>query len=76
VSDDRLKSQNQPDQIDPDDPLGSVEDLASQEVPTGVDRRTFLMRSALIGALVNIDNPEAQTPQAFRRLSDPIFIQV
>jgi hypothetical protein len=32
--------------------------------------------SAVGYLLVNIDNTEAQTPQAFRRLSDPIFIHV
>jgi L-serine dehydratase len=32
------------------DPLGSTEDLVSQEVPPGVDRRAFLIRSALISA--------------------------
>jgi L-serine dehydratase len=33
-----------------EDPLWSTGQLASQEVPEGVDRRKFLMRSALIGA--------------------------
>jgi L-serine dehydratase len=33
-----------------DDPLGSVSRLISAEIPPGVDRRTFLMRSAVIGA--------------------------
>ena len=32
------------------DPLGRPDRLISQEIPPGVDRRTFLMRSALIGA--------------------------
>src|SRR5215467_3996531 len=32
------------------DPLGSCDDLTSQEVPAGVDRRSFLMRSAVGGA--------------------------
>src|SRR4051812_30395335 len=34
----------------PSDPLGHPEDVLSAEVPAGVDRRTFLMRSAVIGA--------------------------
>jgi L-serine dehydratase len=34
----------------PHDPLGHPEDVLSAEVPPGVDRRTFLMRSAVIGA--------------------------
>ena len=57
MSDDVLK-QNQPVEIDPNDPLGSVDEMASQEVPAGVDRRAFLMRSALIGATaVMLDRP-------------------
>jgi L-serine dehydratase len=32
------------------DPLGSTEDLVSQNIPVGVDRRAFLMRTALISA--------------------------
>jgi L-serine dehydratase len=32
------------------DPLGTSDDVISAEVPTGVDRRTFFMRSAVIGA--------------------------
>ena len=32
------------------DPLGSLDPLVSQNVPNGVDRRTFLMRSAVVGA--------------------------
>src|SRR4029450_2548830 len=33
-----------------DDALGSSHDVLSVEIPPGVDRRTFLMRSAVIGA--------------------------
>src|SRR5262249_41084298 len=33
-----------------DDVLGRPEQLTSQTIPPGVDRRTFLMRSALVGA--------------------------
>src|SRR3982751_4874120 len=33
-----------------EDPLGSTEQLASHNIPDGVDRRAFLMRSTLIGA--------------------------
>ncbi|HEY3039159.1 MAG TPA: L-serine ammonia-lyase [Pyrinomonadaceae bacterium] len=33
-----------------DDLLGSTDDLVSAEIPPGVDRRTFLMRSAVVGA--------------------------
>ena len=33
-----------------DDLLNDTSNLLSQEIPTGVDRRTFLMRSAVVGA--------------------------
>ncbi len=33
-----------------DDPLHSTSDVISAEIPSGVDRRTFLMRSSVIGA--------------------------
>jgi L-serine dehydratase len=36
------------------DPLDSTVELISQAVPPGVDRRTFLMRSAVVGATVVI----------------------
>jgi len=35
---------------DREDTLGSTGHLIAQEIPPGVDRRTFLMRSALVGA--------------------------
>ena len=37
-------------EADCEDPLASTHQLISQEVPPGVDRRTFLMRSAVGGA--------------------------
>ena len=33
-----------------DDLLNDTSNLLSQEIPAGVDRRTFLMRSAVVGA--------------------------
>ncbi len=33
-----------------DDPLGSTRELISREVPAGADRRTFLMRGAVVAA--------------------------
>ena len=41
---------NQTREADREDPLGRTDRLISGEIPPGVDRRTFLMRSALIGA--------------------------
>ena len=77
MSDDRVKSQNQPDEIDPDDPLGSVNEIASQEVPAGVDRRAFLMRSALIGATaVILDRPVSAQQRADRLATTPPMPQL
>src|SRR5262245_54040683 len=38
-----------PSEVNADDPLGSPDDMLL-DVPSGVDRRTFLMRSAVVGA--------------------------
>src|SRR4026209_1115039 len=44
-------SLNRSSEADRVDPLGNSDDhLIAQEVPPGVDRRTFLMRSAVVGA--------------------------
>ena len=49
-------------------PLGSTLPVISKEIPPGVDRRTFLMRSAVVGATVVITGcsmgPEEQTQRA------------
>jgi L-serine dehydratase len=43
-------SKVQPNKAQQPDPLTNTGELVSQEVPTGVDRRTFIMRSAVVGA--------------------------
>ena len=69
MSDDRLKPLDQLDEIDP---LGSVDELASQKIPDGSDRRTFLMRSALIGATAIItDRPVTAQQRAARATGTP-----
>ncbi len=50
ISDDKLSSIEQPCEPDRDDPLGPPDQLDSAAIPPGVDRRTFLMRSAVVGA--------------------------
>src|ERR1700751_1781792 len=63
---------NQPVEVDPGDPLGSVEDIISQKVPEGVDRRAFLMRSALIGATaIILDRPVSAQQRAERLAATP-----
>src|SRR3954449_6435342 len=41
---------SKPVEADQPDPLGSTDQLAAHNIPSGVDRRAFLMRSTLIGA--------------------------
>lgn len=47
---DRLDPLNQPRKASHEDPLADTDPLISKEVPSGVDRRDFLMRSAVVGA--------------------------
>jgi L-serine dehydratase len=71
MSDDR-KSTDRQNETGREDPLGSTEQLASQEVPEGVDRRTFFMRSALIGATaVILDRPVSAQQRADRSVGLP-----
>ena len=50
ISADKLSSIEQPRESVPDDPLDLADQLDSVVIPHGVDRRTFLMRSAVVGA--------------------------
>ena len=69
---DYRKSQDRQNETCQEDPLGSTEQLASQEVPEGVDRRTFLMRSALIGATaVILDRPVSAQQRANKSVGTP-----
>ena len=47
---DKLSSTEKPGEVSREDPLADTSRLISQEVPPGVDRRNFLMRSAVGGA--------------------------
>ena len=49
-SDDNLSSTEKPREAFLNDPLADTSQLISQEVPPGVDRRNFLIRSAVGGA--------------------------
>ncbi len=48
--DDDLSSTEKPREAFRDDPLADTSQLISQEIPPGVDRRSFLIRSAVGGA--------------------------
>ena len=55
-----------------EDPLGRADRLISQEIPPGVDRRTFLMRSALIGATaVMLGQPVSAEERTTRSAAGP-----
>jgi L-serine dehydratase len=71
MSQDR-KSSDRQNEAGQQDLLGSIEQLASQEVPEGVDRRTFFMRSALIGATaVILARPVSAQERADRSVGTP-----
>ncbi len=71
MSDDR-KSPDRQNEMGQEDPLGSTDQLASQQVPEGIDRRTFFMRSALIGATaVILDRPVSAQERANRSVGSP-----
>jgi hypothetical protein len=71
MPDDRFKSLEN-DEVDREDPLGSVDQLTSQKIPAGVDRRTFFMRSALIGATaIILDRPVSAQQRADRSIGTP-----
>jgi L-serine dehydratase len=46
----KIKDSEELEPIKRDDPLADTSELVSQEVPPGVDRRSFLIRSAVVGA--------------------------
>ena len=47
---DRQPAMSQHNEAERENPIGASADVLSQEIPVGVDRRTFLMRSAVVGA--------------------------
>jgi L-serine dehydratase len=59
-----------------EDPLGSTDELISQEVPPGVDRRTFLMRSAVVGATAVILGRSVSADERVLRSTAPPPSQV
>jgi hypothetical protein len=50
ISDGKRGSTEKPRDVSPEDPLADTSRLISQEIPPGVDRRHFLIRSAVGGA--------------------------
>ena len=58
-------------QTDGDDPLASTDQVISQEIPPGADRRTFLMRSAVIGATAVITGCHISSQERADRSTAP-----
>ena len=66
------KPLNEPAPTEQGDPLGSVDNIVAQKVPDGVDRRAFLMRSALIGATaIILDRPISPELRAAKLAGTP-----
>jgi L-serine dehydratase len=58
-------------EIDASDPLGNTDELVSQEIPAGVDRRTFLMRSAVVSAATVITGQSISAQEKTQRSTAP-----
>src|SRR6267143_4084851 len=72
MSENNLESRNQTHPAEVEDPLGSPEEVITPNIPSGVDRRTFLMRSALIGATAVITgHPVSAQERANRSVGTP-----
>jgi L-serine dehydratase len=54
-----------------DDPLGGSDQVIKQDVPPGVDRRTFLMRSAVVGATAVIVGRSVSAQERTARATAP-----
>lgn len=54
-----------------DDPLAGEKRIASQAVPAGVDRRTFLMRSAVVGAAAVLTGRTVSAQERAERSTAP-----
>ena len=56
---------------DTHDPLGRTDQLVAQEVPAGIDRRTFLMRSAVVGATAVMTGQSISAQERTQRSTAP-----
>jgi L-serine dehydratase len=71
IFDDSLSSTGQSSETGRQDPLDSSNDLISHAVPPGVDRRTFLMRSAVVGAAAVIAGRHVPAQERHERAVSP-----
>jgi len=71
IFDDNLSSAEQSREAGREDPLGSSNELISHAVPPGVDRRTFIMRSAVVGAAAVIAGRQVPAQERHERAVSP-----
>src|SRR5258708_103060 len=71
ISDNKFSSIEQPREPVRDDPLDLADQLDSVAIPHGVDRRTFLMRSAVVGAAVVITGSQMSCKDKTARATAP-----
>jgi L-serine dehydratase len=65
------RSNEQSPEIGQEEVLANYDQVVSQEIPDGVDRRTFLMRSAVIGAAVMITGNHMTAQEVAKRSTPP-----
>jgi len=71
ILDDNMNSTGQSRETGREDPLGSSSEFISHAVPPGVDRRTFLMRSAVVGAAAVIAGRPMSAQERHQRAVSP-----
>ena len=64
------RSVDRPNEDDTQDPIGNPKELAARPVPEGVDRRAFLMRSALISATAVLTGRAVSAQDSADRLKE------
>ncbi len=69
--DDSVSPTGRSDKASVKDPLESTTELVSRPVPQGVDRRTFLMRSAVVGATAVITGRVLSAKEQTQRATGP-----
>jgi L-serine dehydratase len=62
---------DKPEDPDTQDPLARTDQLVSQDVPAGVDRRTFLMRGAVVSAATVITGQSMSAQEKTQRSTAP-----
>lgn len=69
--DDNRSSTEKPRETEREDPLADISQVISQAIPPGVDRRTFLMRSAVVSAAVVITGNPMSAQEVAKRSTAP-----